>query len=67
LASECETGGLSEFRKVDEGITKVVEKVHDEIREKIKTLTKEKVPKKLEVVGYRMSVVLGFMYFAKVN
>jgi len=67
LAAGLETGGLSGFKKPDDGITKAVEKVEGEIKIKMKEVTKEDAPEKLEIVGYRVNVVLGYMYFVKIK
>jgi hypothetical protein len=64
---EIETGGLSEFKKPDHVIQKAVTAVEKELKEKIKEVTKEEAPEKLEIVGYRSNIVLGYMYFAKIQ
>ncbi len=58
---------MSEFKKPDHVIQKAVTAVEKELKEKIKEVTKEEAPEKLEIVGYRSNIVLGYMYFAKVK
>jgi len=67
--SRFETGGLSDFRPTDSVITAAVTKLQEQIRAKIKETLKVELPSAiaLEIVGYRMNIVLGFMYFAKIK
>lgn len=65
-----ETGGLSNFREPDHVITRVVQKAEDVIKVEINKLKPNNPPfgkdDKLEIAGYRMNIVNGYMYFAKV-